>query len=85
MMKILISNFFLDKVKNFSNATLLFLQFLSIYLQYIVGDKFERIGPTLVFSFMLIGRLVIFYQVYRKEKQKEDAAAAQANGGLKQD
>lgn len=72
-------------MKNFSNATLLFLQFLSIYLQYIVGDKFERIGPTMVFSFMLIGRLVIFYQVYRKEKQKEEAAAAQANGGLKQD
>lgn len=36
---------------------------LSIYSQYVVSDPFERIGPTMVFSFMLIGRLVIYYQV----------------------
>lgn len=37
--------------------------FLAIYSQYVVSDPFERIGPTMVFSFMLIGRLVIYYQV----------------------
>lgn len=37
--------------------------FLSMYSQYVVSDPFERLGPTMVFSFMLIGRLVIFYQV----------------------
>jgi hypothetical protein len=58
--------------------------FLAIYSQYVVSDPFERIGPSMVFSFMLIGRLVIFYQIHRKEKQLEEAAAAQANG-LKQD
>lgn len=55
--------FLLDKVKNIANVTLLSLMILSIYSQYVVSDPFERIGPTMVFSFMLIGRLVIYYQV----------------------
>lgn len=55
--------FLLDKVKNIANVTLLTLMVLSIYSQYVVSDPFERIGPTMVFSFMLIGRLVIYYQV----------------------
>lgn len=55
--------FFLDKVKNTANVTLLMMMFLAIYSQYVVSDPFERIGPTMVFSFMLIGRLVIYYQV----------------------
>ena len=79
--------------------------FLALYSQYMANDPIERLGPTLVFIFMLVGRLVIFFQVkikiyalfsnkefilcylsqiHRKEKQKEDAAAAQANG-IKQD
>lgn len=53
----------LDKVKNAANVTLLTMMFLAIYSQYVVSDPFERIGPTMVFSFMLIGRLVIYYQV----------------------
>ncbi|KAL7046448.1 hypothetical protein ACKWTF_002575 [Chironomus riparius] len=71
-------------VKNAANATLLCLMFLALYSQYMANDPFERLGPTLVFIFMLVGRLVIFFQIHRKEKQKEDAAAAQANG-IKQD
>ena len=54
---------FSDKVKNAANATLLSLMFLAIYSQYVVSDPFERIGPTMVFIFMLVGRLVIYYQV----------------------
>lgn len=46
------------------------LMFLAIYSQYVVSDPFERIGPTMVFSFMLIGRLVIFYQVKAENFQK---------------
>ncbi|CAO1312546.1 unnamed protein product [Diamesa hyperborea] len=72
------------KVKNVANATLLFLMMLAGYSQYAVSDPFERLGPTMVFSFMLIGRLVIYYQLYRAEKQLADATAQQ-NGGLKQE
>lgn len=48
------------------------------------ADPFERVGPTLVFIFMLVGRLVIYFQIQRKEQQLLEAAQAQANG-LKQD
>jgi len=80
----LLAGFPSHKVKNVANVTLLMLMFLALYSQYVVSDPFERIGPTMVFSFMLIGRLVIFYQIHRKEKQKVDASGATANG-LKQD
>lgn len=61
--KMFINFTLLDKVKNAANVTLLILMMLAIYSQYVVSDAFERIGPTMVFSFMLIGRLVIYYQV----------------------
>lgn len=58
---------------------------LSIYNHYMVSDAFERIGPALVFTFMLTGRLVVWYQISRREA-KINAAAAQAQAnGLKQD
>lgn len=41
---------------------------LAVYSHYMVGDPFERLGPSLVFSFMLIGRLVIWYQVRNQIK-----------------
>jgi hypothetical protein len=77
-------NYFLDKIKNAANGILLSLQFLALYSQYMAGDPFERLGPTMVFIFMLVGRIVIYFQIQRKEQQLLDAAQAQANG-LKQD
>lgn len=51
-----------------------------------VSDAFERIGPALVFTFMLTGRLVVWYQISRREAKINAAAAAQAQAnGLKQD
>lgn len=73
-----------DKIKNVGNITLLALMFLSIYNHYMVSDAFERIGPALVFTFMLTGRLVVWYQISRREAKINAAAQAQANG-LKQD
>lgn len=72
------------KIKNAGNVTLLALMFLSIYNHYMVSDAFERIGPALVFTFMLTGRLVVWYQISRREAKINAAAQAQANG-LKQD
>ncbi|KAL7732053.1 hypothetical protein ACLKA6_015815 [Drosophila palustris] len=73
------------KVKNVANVTLLLLMLLGIYQHWMVSDPFERSGPALVFTFMLGGRLVVWYQTSRKEAA--DLAAinqAQANG-LKQE
>lgn len=36
---------------------------LAVYSHYMVNDPFERCGPALVFTFMLGGRLVVWYQV----------------------
>lgn len=71
------------KVKNVANVTLLLLMFLAVYSHYMVSDPFERCGPALVFTFMLIGRLVIWYQASRREALH--AADKSASNGLKQD
>lgn len=52
-----------DKIKNAANVILLSLMLLAIYSHYMVSDPFERCGPALVFTFMLTGRLVVWYQV----------------------
>lgn len=81
---LLIGSLFSDKIKNAGNITLLALMLLAIYNHYMVSDAFERIGPALVFTFMLTGRLVVWYQISRREAKISAAAQAQANG-LKQD
>lgn len=76
--------YFADKVKNAANITLLALMLLAIYNHWMVNDAFERIGSALVFTFMLTGRLVVWYQISRREAKINAATQAQANG-LKQD
>ncbi|KAH8302454.1 hypothetical protein KR044_006898, partial [Drosophila immigrans] len=72
------------KVKNVANVTLLLLMLLGIYQHWMVSDPFERSGPALVFTFMLGGRLVVWYQTSRKEAAELAAVPPQANG-LKQE
>lgn len=62
--------YFTDKVKNAANITLLVLMLLGIYQHWMVSDPFERSGPALVFTFMLGGRLVVWYQVMFGKQQK---------------
>lgn len=49
-------------LKQIANVTLLILMSLNVYSHYVLSDKFERTAPSLVFTFMLIGRLVIEWQ-----------------------
>ncbi|XP_063701094.1 novel acetylcholine receptor chaperone [Culicoides brevitarsis] len=69
------------KIKNAANITLLSLMLLAVYSHYMVNDPFERCGPALVFTFMLGGRLVIWYQTDRRER----LAAQATTNGVKQD
>ncbi|XP_050307269.1 novel acetylcholine receptor chaperone [Anthonomus grandis grandis] len=55
------------KIKNGANIGLLGLTLMAVYSHYMVADHFERTAPALVFLFLLCGRLVVFYQVQRKE------------------
>ncbi|XP_043275746.1 novel acetylcholine receptor chaperone [Venturia canescens] len=63
------------KVKNASNAVLLFLMLMAVYSHHQLNDKLERTAPALVFLFMLTGRLVIDWQLGRHDNQ-----AVNANG-----
>ncbi|KAH8342585.1 hypothetical protein KR067_007506, partial [Drosophila pandora] len=72
------------KVKNAANITLLVLMLLGIYQHWMVSDPFERSGPALVFTFMLGGRLVVWYQTARLQDEMTAATQPPANG-VKQD
>lgn len=56
-----------NAVKQGANIVLLIMMMMAVYSHYMVNDKFERIAPALVFFFMLTGRLVIDWQLRRKE------------------
>ncbi|XP_020800065.1 transmembrane protein 35A [Drosophila serrata] len=72
------------KVKNAANVTLLVLMLLGIYQHWMVSDPFERSGPALVFTFMLGGRLVVWYQTARLQDEAAATTQPPANG-VKQD
>ncbi|KAL1139049.1 hypothetical protein AAG570_009110 [Ranatra chinensis] len=69
----------IDAVKQCANIVLLLLMIMAVYSHYMVNDKFERIAPALVFFFMLTGRMVINWQLKRKQE-----IAATSNGDTKQ-
>ncbi|KAJ8958849.1 hypothetical protein NQ318_019613 [Aromia moschata] len=69
------------KVKNASNVCLLLLTLLAVYCHCMVADKLERTAPTLVFLFLLSGRLVVYFQVQRRE----EAMAEPVTNGVKQE
>lgn len=66
------------KIKNGANVGLLMLTLMAVYSHYMVNDKLERTAPALVFLFMLSGRLVVYWQLSRKEF--EQTAEPQTNG-----
>lgn len=70
------------KIKNTGNITLLLLMLLGVYQHYMISDPFERCGPALVFTFLLVCRLVVWWQT-RKDVGLT-ATPTQANG-VKQD
>lgn len=51
-----------NNAKTACNGVLLSLMILTVYSQYMVNEKFERIGPALVCFFMLTCRLTIDWQ-----------------------
>ncbi len=61
--------FCLGRLKQLANVVLLVLMLGAVYTHYILHDKFERLAPGLVFSLLLLTRLIIHRQVSRREKQ----------------
>jgi len=54
------------------------MMLFATYNHWMVGDKFERLAPSLVFFFMLSCRMIVEYQIKRKEKQDRKTAAEKA-------
>lgn len=60
------------KVKTVSNILLILSNFLQVYTQYQIGDKFEKIAPSFVFILMLTCRLIVNWQVKRRESKEAE-------------
>lgn len=56
------------RVKQVANAFLVVLMLGAVYTHAALQDKFERMAPSIVFSLMLGCRLVVFYQVRKREQ-----------------
>ncbi|GAB6032809.1 hypothetical protein CHUAL_012011 [Chamberlinius hualienensis] len=57
----------LVNIKKVANFVLLITMLGAIYSHRALGERFERMAPALVFSFMLTCRLVVNWQIDRKE------------------
>ena len=58
------------RLKQLANVVLLVIMLGAVYTHYTLGDKFERMAPGLVFSLLLITRLIIHRQVKQREKNE---------------
>lgn len=65
-------------IKQIANIVLLLQSLLALYTHSLVENKFERIAPSIVFTLMLICRLVVYWQVRKRtaikaqERVKQD-------------
>ena len=57
------------RLKQVANVVLLVVMLGAVYTHYMLHDKFERIAPGLVFSLLLLTRLIIHRQVTQREKR----------------
>ena len=64
------------RVKNVANVLLLFVKLLNCYSHWAINDEFERTAPTLVFLLMLGCRMVVDWQVGKREAEEARANAA---------
>ena len=55
-------------MKQLANVVLLGIMLGAVYTHYTLRDRFERMAPGLVFSLLLITRLIIHRQVTQREK-----------------
>jgi flagellar biosynthesis component FlhA len=51
-----------------ANVVLLVIMLGAVYTHYALHDKFDRMAPGLVFSLLLLTRLIIHRQVTQREK-----------------
>lgn len=65
-------------LKQVANIVLLFLTLGAFYTHAVIEDKFERTAPSIVFSLMLSCRLIINWQVQRRDAKAATLAQSEA-------
>lgn len=66
------------RLKQLANLVLLGLTLNALYTHSVIEDKFERTAPSIVFTLMLTCRLIINWQVNRRDAKLAAKAAALA-------
>ena len=61
-----------NRIKLGSNILLIMTTLLTVYTQFQLQDRFERIAPSLVFILMLTCRIIVNYQVKRREAKEAE-------------
>lgn len=56
-------------MKDVANIFLVLTMACQFYTHYALGDSFERMAPSLIFGLLLFCRLIILFQVVKKEKK----------------
>lgn len=67
------------RIKQVANVILLLTTLLSIHAHVALEEKFEKIAPSIVFSLMLCCRLVVNWQVNKKEAASISKPAAKSS------
>ncbi len=70
----------LSGTKNAANWLLVAVKVLNAYSHWAVNDEFERTAPTLVFLLMLGCRLVVDWQVTKREREQRGLAEEHKQG-----
>ena len=58
------------RIKNLANVLLVLVKTLTVYSHWAINDEFERTAPTLVFLLMLGCRLVVDWQVAKRDGEE---------------
>lgn len=61
------------RLKQLANVVLLVIMLGAVYTHYVLRDKFERMAPGLVFSLLLLTRLIIYRQVKQRERSQSSS------------
>ena len=61
--------------QNVANVLLIGVKGLNAYSHWAINDEFERTAPTLVFLLMLACRMVVDWQMVKRDKEEAEEAA----------
>ena len=70
------------RVKNFANVALVLVKTLNVYSHWAINDEFERTAPTLVFLLMLGCRLVVDWQVAKRDREESEDEQLTSHGAI---